>query len=201
MKYLNTQKNRGFTLLETLVAIFILMIALNSLLTLTTDSLFSSNYAKNESTAVYLAQEAMDYIRNDKDTTASVNGNADWGSFLNHYRESSTDPNTKCYSENGCMIDAMDWDFTQSVRECGSIAPWGDVTCDVFSYHDDATMEEYYDYDLAGGTPSNFKRQIKMKLTGGGGGVDELQVTVIVEWRNGTLVKSYVLRSSLLNWL
>lgn len=194
----------GFTLLETLVAIFILVLALNALLTLTTDSLFTSNYAKNESTAVYLAQEAMDYIKNDKDTTATLNN--DWISFLNHYGTyptagAPTTAKTVCYSADGCILDATNWQPTNSIVTCeGGIATFGTITCPELYFHETPVAGEYYNYDTASAIPSGFKRKVALSLSGGTDNTDELQVVVTVEWQNGTVLKSYVLRSSLLVW-
>ena len=61
-------KNKsGFTLLETLVAIMLFVIALSALLALVRDSVTSATYTKNDVVATYLAQEGIDYIRNIRD--------------------------------------------------------------------------------------------------------------------------------------
>ena len=61
-------KKTGFTLVETLIAIFIFTLSIVALFALIGDSLFSAQYAKYDITAQYLAGEALDYIRNDRDT-------------------------------------------------------------------------------------------------------------------------------------
>jgi type II secretory pathway pseudopilin PulG len=61
---------RGFTIVETLVAISILIIALTGPLAIIASSLKSSYFSRDEITAAYLAQEPIEYIRNLRDQNA-----------------------------------------------------------------------------------------------------------------------------------
>ena len=58
----------GFTLIETLVAVAILMIAIAGPLTVAEKSLSASIYARDQLIGSYLAQDAMEYIKNTVDT-------------------------------------------------------------------------------------------------------------------------------------
>lgn len=62
----HTQK-RGFTILETLVAITILMIAIVGPLTIAHRGLLDAVYASQQVTATYLAQDAIEYVKNIRD--------------------------------------------------------------------------------------------------------------------------------------
>ena len=62
----NTKK-RGFTLLETVVAVYILSVVVVAGFTAAFISISSSIHAKNQVTAFYLAQDAFDYIRHQRD--------------------------------------------------------------------------------------------------------------------------------------
>lgn len=68
-------KNKGFTLVETLVAISILVLALTGPLAIIAQSLKASNFSRDEITAAYLAQEPIEFIRNmrDQNTLRSTN--------------------------------------------------------------------------------------------------------------------------------
>lgn len=57
----------GFTLIESLVAITILVMAVTGPLTLASKGLTYASYAKDEITAFYLAREAVDAVRNIRD--------------------------------------------------------------------------------------------------------------------------------------
>jgi len=59
--------NKGFTLLETLVAVAILMITIASAFGLAPEGLMGARFAKNQTTATYLAQEALEVVRNMRD--------------------------------------------------------------------------------------------------------------------------------------
>lgn len=58
------QDSRAFTLVETLVAIAILMISISGPLAIANKALTASLYAKDQSTASFLAMEEMEIIKN-----------------------------------------------------------------------------------------------------------------------------------------
>ncbi len=185
----------GFTLVETMVAIFILTIALTSLLSLTSRSLFMARYSRNEITANYLLQGAVDYIRNQRDSVAFQQefSGGGWTKFLTNLGS----PNSKCFSTNGCYFDVNNKSL--SIKVCNISNPtFGLIKCPVFYYDRDATSDSFYTYTNTG-TLSNFKRKILLKINPNN--PDELYMTITVEWLNGSLVRSRSLHSSLLNWL
>lgn len=61
-------KDRGFTIIETLVALIILTIALGPALFLTISALNTSNAIKNNLIAANLAQEGVEVVRSIRDT-------------------------------------------------------------------------------------------------------------------------------------
>jgi len=86
----------GFTLIESIVAIFILLIAIVMPMAVVARALFAANYAQDQITAVYLAQEGVELIRNARDNNV-LSGSASWdqGSL------------SSCYGVNGCYVDAV----------------------------------------------------------------------------------------------
>lgn len=61
-------KSSGLTMVETLVAISILTIAVIGPLGIIAQALHTSYYTRDQMTAYYLAQEAVEYVRNLRDT-------------------------------------------------------------------------------------------------------------------------------------
>ncbi len=98
MKPISTQTKNGFTLLETLVAVSLLMLSIVGPLTIAQKSVKTSTYTKNRTTAYYLAQDAMEFLRNVRDTN-SLRG-FDWNRLLLAYSPCiSSDPNSRCILE------------------------------------------------------------------------------------------------------
>lgn len=197
MKLINKQKNRGFTLIETMIAVFILVVAFNGLLGLITNSIYYGRYSKNDIIANYLVQEVLDSVRNDRDTIAFqkiAEVGSGWSGFLSKYGY----PNSYCFSVNGCEIEVAS--ITTDIAACsGATGSWGALGCRVLNYDNDAINQDFYTYKTpTGSVPSNFKRKINMSINSSLN--DQLDITVSVEWLNGTLVRSKTLKTSLLNW-
>jgi len=104
------------TIIETLVAISILLIALAGPLTISANGLESSLYGRDQITASYLAQEGIEYVRNVRDTD-TLTGASSWVSNL-----------APCISSNGsmqyCNINTYIGDPTSAIRLCsGQVCP------------------------------------------------------------------------------
>lgn len=190
MKTFINNKNNGFTLIETLVATMVLTIAISALLNLTTSNFYSARYSNNEVIASYLLQEATDYIRNDRDSIAFKEGN--WTRFLSKY--------SACFdtydSTSGCYLDVADPLFSNPV-DCNENSSWGESDCPVLNFDKNASGNSFYTYRDTG-VLSNFKRQIV--LTMNNLNPDEIDIKVVVEWKNGNLERKRILQTSLLNW-
>lgn len=196
MKKQNIQKNKGFTLIETMIAVFILVIAMNALLGLISSNLFSARYAKNNIVANYLAQEVIDYIRNDRDSIAFqqiAEPSGGWANFQAKY--------SACFSDEGCEIEPAKLANNINVCTIPTSGNFGTLDCKILNYDDNAYGNNFYTYENPNGsTPSNFKRQVKMSLNNTIPNADELDIKVTIEWKNGNLVRSQSSRVSLLNW-
>jgi len=185
----NPRYSKGFTLIETMVAVFILTMALVALLGLTSKSLFSSRYARNEITTNYLLQESIDYIRNQRDSIAFFEDN--WQGFLTKLGY----PSGPCFSSDGCYFDVNS--NSLNINYCNTTPTSGTtLRCPFLKYDESATSGSFYNYGTSGVT-SNFKRKVFLKLNS----EDELLVTVTVEWLNGNLVRKRSLSTSFLNWM
>lgn len=95
MKNFFKQQNNGFTIVETLVAIAILMIAIAGPLTIAQKGLMASIYARDQSVATFLAQDAMEFIKNYRDN--NIRGGLDWLEGIDD-----------CLTLNYCTVDTTD---------------------------------------------------------------------------------------------
>ena len=200
MNFLNKKnnKNSGFTIVEAMVAIFILSVSVATMLGITASSAATARYANNEITANYLLQEAVDSIRNTRDTMVFQNKRS-WTDFLSKYGYIGN----KCFSTNGCILlienfDPSDTNLVDDVAICN-----GDGgVCPYLLYDEDPTNHKtFYNYTSSTGSESVFKRTVNMSVDADNPD-DQLNVTVKVEWYTGdeSNKRSQSLTFYLLNW-
>jgi len=202
-------KNRGFTILETLVAITIILIAITGPLDIIAHSLKASYYSRDEVTAFYLAQEAIEYARNERDNNELSQYTAvkDWLVGAVGSRDGSIDclndagknPTNKCI-----LLQTTGGDY--KYQKCGG------TTCDIMYKNGEGI---YGAENIGNVTPTNFIREIYFTKvpdesvpTGSrdaawSTGMDrnEVVVTVNVYWTNSFgSGNKFTLTSRLYNW-
>jgi Tfp pilus assembly protein PilV len=154
-------KNGGFTLLEALVATSILMVAVAAPITIAQKGLSSAVYSKNQMIASYLAQDAIEYIKNKRDEAFIANN--DWGGLSMF---------SKCAGSNGCSINTLDNVVQNAVSdETPEKKLWKDNTNGFYGYTENT-----------GFTKTNFSRVIKIELQDVSGKNDKALITVRVSW-------------------
>lgn len=129
---------RGFTLVETLVAISILMVAVASPLTITQKGLASAIYAKDQIIASYLAQDAIEYLRNVSDRNVASGAPGGWlDGIINN-------------CGTFCKVDTRQ--NSGGITVCGG-------NCGALNYNDSTNI---YNHDSVGGgnSPSPFTRSV-----------------------------------------
>lgn len=167
---------KGFTLIETLVAITVLTIAIVGPMSLAISSINSVKIVKNQVIAFYLAQEGIEYVRNLRDNNF-IQGNTGtkWLDRLEN-----------CWIGSGkCVIDVS----RNTITNCGA-------QCPVIKYDDAGGF--YYNYKS--GTDTIFIRTVKIDRINIGGGNNEAKIEVIVEWPERFGTKSFTLQDSIFNW-
>ena len=164
------QPSRGFTLIETLVAISILMVAVASPLTIAQKGVASAIYAKDQIIASYLAQDAIEYIINLTDQNR-LNG-VDWLTEI-------TGPN---YCDTKCAVDTSN----------NSIAFCNNGECEMLNYNDSEHI-----YTLVGGQPSRFTRSVTVIEVNAG---IEALITVLMSWENKGKPRELTFKTRIFNW-
>lgn len=167
------KKNRGFTMVETLVAVAILMISIAGPLTIANKGLTAAIYAKDQMVASFLAQDAMEYIKNIRDNNVISGGG--WLSNLSN-----------CDETNKCTIDT-----SNGLISAGIGASCSGDECRLYDSGSSYTMS-------ASGAKSKFNRDFYLKSV-----VADKESTVIVEveWFNGTVGNRVTLQSEIFNIL
>lgn len=82
------KNKKGFTIIEALVAITILMISIAGPLTVANKGLAASNLSRDQVIATYLAQDAIEKIKNIKDSDFKVSSN-NWAMNISPYSDGS----------------------------------------------------------------------------------------------------------------
>lgn len=172
----------GFTLVETLVAISVLSISILGTFTAVQKGLATSTFAKDQVTAFYLIQEAMEYVKNVRDTNgiASLNSQAAGGAGVGWL----TNIPLTCTSANVCRIDS---NASPAFNNCGG----ANSNCPYIN-QDSATG--FYSYTI--GTATKFKRSIYIEEIVAN---REAIVTVSVIWTSGVFSKNITVKQSLFN--
>ncbi|MES2225088.1 MAG: prepilin-type N-terminal cleavage/methylation domain-containing protein [Patescibacteria group bacterium] len=181
------KQQQGFTLIETLIAIFILTLSIGGLLTLAAGGYYSVRYSRNQITANNLLQESLEYVRNSRDTAFQTN--AGWNAWIGQFESNG------CMTTSGCMVDPYTTNIEHVLRCNGA--------CDALLFFPDAG---FYGYGT-GAYPSAFRsstaavktnyiRTVTMKKTS----TDQAVFTVKVQWLNGSNIKSATQSELITSW-
>ncbi len=183
----NRLRKAGFTLVESLVAIGILSLSIAGTFTAVQNGLRSSIMAKNQITAFYLTQEAMEFIKNIRDENAlrTISGtNTNWLALLS---AGAGDP---CYFGKTCTID--------SPLKVATACSGGFGTCPKINQNTATTSASFglMGYTVgAGWTTTNFRREIQFQSVS----ADEVKVTISISWLAGVTTKSFQVTETLFN--
>lgn len=175
------KQTKGFTLIETFVAVTLLSVAVVAPMALASQSLQAAFYARDQITASFLAQDAIEAIRkvrDDNNLDVAINGGTpSWGS-----PPIPTDGNIFIIDDTQSPI---------MVQRCGS-------ACIPMQ-----TNGEIYGYNSGSGrwTNTNFIRTVKVEQVTPGDD-DVMRVLVTVSWRTGSYqVRTFALSDVLYQWV
>jgi len=181
------KKEKGFTLIETLVALSIFLVSVIGIMSVLSGGLTDINSAKKKMTASFLAQQGVEYIRNMRDTYVLYSSLSSVG---------WTDFNAKilpCMSTGGCYLSDENLSFLDplmpitgiEINQCTSNCP--------VIYFDDSNGK--FNSFPASGSATSFIRTIEAKnIT-----PDEINIIVKVSWGQNNS-NSITLSESLFNW-
>jgi type II secretion system protein I len=186
MKIKNIKTNRGlalryskgFTLIETLVALVIFATSITALISVTGSGVANTNYAKNKFIASYLAQEGVEMVRNIRDNNWLFGGRT-WADFV--------DPtNGVGHCLTNCEIDSK----TLAVTSCAD-----QKGCQL--YYDYSNQGDGF-YTYSGTTSSPFRRKIMVQ--NGIDSINQAKVTTEVSWTKGGATYTTTFSEYLFDW-
>jgi len=166
----------GYSLIEVLIAVAILMMAIVAPMTIAVKSIQSSRYTLEQNTAIFLAQEGISIIEGLRNHYAleSINNRDN-----NHW--DWTDDFDDCESQFGCNFDASDpysiIDRGSNIRRCNQDGE----NCRL--HYSESWGRSAYRITSEGGEPSAFVRRIYFDTANN----RELNIRVVVEWDSGFL--------------
>lgn len=182
----NRRKNDGFTIIETLVAITILMISIAGPLTVAHKGLTSALYARDQMIASYLAQDAIEYIKNLRDNNL-LKGQAWNDGFSN------------CVLQGGvttyCIVDTYGGTPSPGATNNG-IQPKNGQNATLY------TSSKGYTHYSIDTQKTSFSRYFHLVPSGAAGaGDDESNLIVKVDWVTNNVPNSINVSSSIFNSL
>ena len=151
----------GFTLVETLVAITVLLLVIIGPITVAQKGIQSAYYANEQVTAVFLAQEAIEAMRDLRDSAALVAYNTEPGGDTWDW---ASDLNSACSDASGCAYDVE----SDTFESCTSPE---NNNCKL-------RIDSAGKYTYGAGSDSPFTRKVYVKDLD----ADKMSITVEVTW-------------------
>jgi type II secretory pathway pseudopilin PulG len=207
----------GFTLVEALVAISILMVAVTSPMMIAQKSLSTAILTKDQMTASFLAQDAIESVKNIRDEIAiNASSTTDW---LINDSNPPTLAKCICTSDDECNFDKEDGTENPNVKYCNidttratfgasSIRTKGDpYPLNPLGITKDLVNGSFVKYDFSNTTKSKFSRKINIRRQGlvPGGACDtgeicnEAVVNVRVSWNSAFGVQNIDIKNFIYN--
>ncbi|MDB5265241.1 MAG: seg [Parcubacteria group bacterium] len=183
------QKPQGFTLVETMVAITIVMLAIAGPFTVVQSSVNAAYVARDELIATSLAQEGLEFARNVRDVNY-LNGQSTFGADGWVSRISS------CFANATCMVDP-NAALASQITICPSSG------CLPLNIEGNANLNNKYAYNHRAtsqtNTVSRFTRSLQ--LTRIAGSPNEVKLTVTVSWITARIPHTVTVTENITNWL
>ena len=169
-------KNTGFTIVESLVAIAILVFIIIGASSAIQTGISSYIFSKDQIIAFYLAQEGFEQIRNTRDENSLKNQH-----WLTGLALDTSDP---CFFGNACIVDPVN---TNTPTRCSSVG-----NCPVLRQN---ATTGFFGYDSL--WPATiFRREIVLTQINS----EEISIQVTVNWSKGIVNRQFKARENILNW-
>jgi type II secretory pathway pseudopilin PulG len=175
---LDSTRSAGFTLVETIIAIAILVTAVGGVLSSVSRSISAGSVATNQMTAIYLAQEAIEAARWVRDSKKVAGSGGSWLQGI-----------SQCLG-SGCSVDVSDWVAGPDLQ---SGCSQGDA-CSRLQRHSASGL--YGHQSGAGWNDTVFLRHLLLESVES----HEQRLTATVTWTQRGTTRNIVLRENIFDW-
>ena len=180
--YITTSKSdAGFTLLEVMMAVFVVTVGIIGIFTVIQNLSIQSSYSSNRLIAIYLAQEGMEIIRNVRDT--------------NWLEQQSNPENPWEEGLTGCSV-GCEVDYLCTTVEDPSITNPNGHLCLALYSGSLLKIDVNGFYNYSSGTDTKFKRKITITEES----TDNLKVEVLVNWQERGKNYEFKIMEKLYKW-
>jgi prepilin-type N-terminal cleavage/methylation domain-containing protein len=181
----NSKNNKGFTLVESMIAISVLALFIGAVSLTISRSINTLSYAKEEVIATYLSQEAVEIIKNQKNTNQLKSLNTPGIDWLEGIAENGSDP---CSQNHTCMVDA-----TSPGSPPVFLYRCNGGTCP--NLKQDAST---FIYNYSGSIDTNFNRSVEIEKESPFS--TEVNIVVTVTWMHGATLRTLRTKTLITNW-
>jgi prepilin-type N-terminal cleavage/methylation domain-containing protein len=173
----------GFSLVEVLVAITILLLVIVGPMQIIARSINSTNFATEQVNAWFLAQEGLELAQKGRDDLVL-------GDFKDQINSTNVEPApmteflnkfSNCFNNDGCALNVSDAGTVPTPVRCPA------SECRL--YLDSTSERSVYQHDSSG-VITPYTRFVTMERFPASGTVREIKVTSTVTWRTGSLISS-----------
>lgn len=183
----STHTSSGFSLVEVLVSITIMLLVIVGPLQIIARSINSTNFATEQVNAWFLAQEGIELAQKGRDDLVL-------GDFKDQIRGESNEPNpmseflseyATCFTADGCGLNIGDGTTLPAPVTCGVLS-----NCRLYLTAPTDSDRSSYQHAVSGNTITPYTRVVIMERVPASGTVREIKVTSRVTWRTGSLISS-----------
>lgn len=184
---LRQSHNQGFSLVEVLVAITMLLLVMAGPMRVLTSSTNSTTYSSEQVVAYFLAQEGLELVQLGRD-------NRVLGDFKDVIQNQNNEPNpwaqfqtdfASCISGT-CGITTTNAASTYTVTNCATL-----TNCRLYLNTSTPTNRARYTHTASGNTETPYTRTIQIgMITASNGRIQGAVATSTVTWRTGSLIAS-----------